>query len=753
EEDVAFDIPVIEEVTEEELEEDYVEIFGDEVELMESTVAVHDFEITDDDGVTYLTEIDGVKISFTGHSEATIASIGNGKYTTGTWGGADTNANNKFYWYDGNNAEGFMGLPTTKANSTTITVDFGEPKTFSGIKVYDSVRSRSLVAGGARDIKTINMQVSNDNLFKWYALDAITRTDAGTTEVGTFPFMAGGTAVNVTARYLKFTVSGVHTWGEFELEELVMIDPVEANATKVMDTDIKVNVDMPAALTAAEKEGVTMLSADTAKVVFKGNGSNAEVLNEKPAVIDGQRSGWGDWGLNTSAPTDRYFTVELTNPAAFTGVRVWMHIINASWANGYFSGDKSQNGKVQRIPETAKAMISDDGINWEPVTIEISRNDTYWYLDMPFAFDGAAKNFTAKYIRVYPTKIINGWGEWEVGEVALLNTNAELDTYESVKEISDEVEGRYDYYRAGKFFSYKSGAGTPVVYNGVTYTNTGDWNPVDRLFDGDLSGTSYYHTAANIPVNNDGNAPYVPLPKEIRTITITFNEATQIGGFRVYPRTDNTGGNPYRVNVYASNDGENYTLVRNTAKVFSSTDKDPKRVVLEKGLPAYKYYKFEVYSTAGGGSSTAHTCYSELQVLKPSTFGLDLTEGDFIPYPAGAVKAYTVDKDGKATLFRAAEDSFVAIDGVIVNQALLDQAVAAGESQYAFQLSHDFKIGGCIPATDANKDKYTAESAYIVYDLGSVQAFSGVRIYGRTGQGKQVQTGWMLMQSIQVHPL
>ncbi|MBQ2942827.1 MAG: discoidin domain-containing protein [Clostridia bacterium] len=725
EEDVAFDIPVIEEVTEEELEEDYVEIFGDEVELMESTMALQTFEPAEGDGVTYFTELTDASVSYTGGSEGDFGSITNGMYTTGTWG--DT-SKHSFYYHSNGKAEGFLGLPANNANPTTITIDFGEPKTFSGVRIYDASRSRSYSTGGVRDIKTINMQVSNDNLFKWHGLDAAARsTDATATESGDFVFKSGGTAINVTARYLRFTVSAINGFGEFELEEIVMLDPVTENATKVMDTDITVNINMSAALTDAEKQGVTMLTAGDS-VNFDGTA--------KASLIDGTRGG-ETWSLGSSNNTaGHYAEVVLSEAKAFRGVRMWMNTRTASWANGYWSADTSQNGNVRRIPTSVLVKVSDDGENWEELGATIERNDTYWYLDIALAEESVAANFTAKYIRVIPKAIKDGWGEWEIGEVALINTDDSLEkSFDSVAAI----DAQYDYYKQAKYFTHTSGAGIPIEYEGKTYTNTGNWNSSDLLFDGNLSGTSYYHTAANISVNGDGNAPYVPIPEEIRTITITFNEAKAIGGFRIYGRTDNMGGNPYRVSVYASNDGEEYIKVLNSASTgFSnSTPTAPATVKVEKNLPAYKYYKFVVNATAGSGSTTAHTCYAELQVLKPIDFGVDLHEGDFIPYPVGKVETYTVAKDGTASLHSNGQNSMKLIDGVIIDSAILAEIQASGGDQYAYQVSHDYKIGGCIADDHAEKSKYTSESAYILYDLGSTVDFSGVRIYGRTAHGSQ----------------
>ena len=215
EEDATLDFPVIEEVTEEELEEE-LELFGEDVELFESTVELKTFEPAEGDGVTYFTEpeLEGAKISFTGNSEGEIANIVNGLYTTGTWG--DT-TKHSFYYHSNGKAEGFLGMPASHAKRTTITIDFGEAKTFSGIRLYDSVRSRSYAACNVRDVKAINMQVSNDNMFKWHSLETVARSTDVTTESGDFVFKTGGAAVNITARYLRFTVTQISSYGEFEL--------------------------------------------------------------------------------------------------------------------------------------------------------------------------------------------------------------------------------------------------------------------------------------------------------------------------------------------------------------------------------------------------------------------------------------------------------------------------------------------------------------------------------------------------------
>ena len=124
-EDETIDIPVIEEITEEELE-----LFGDVEEHSDSNVAA--IETSETDGMTLLSEMTGFtvtaqKVNGQDH-EGSIESLYNGEITVrDDLGGA--------FVTNGSIREGFM-IRTTDS----ITIDFGAKKSFSGIRIWDSSR-------------------------------------------------------------------------------------------------------------------------------------------------------------------------------------------------------------------------------------------------------------------------------------------------------------------------------------------------------------------------------------------------------------------------------------------------------------------------------------------------------------------------------------------------------------------------------------------------------------------------------------
>ena len=121
-----LDIPVIEEVSEDEL----VEFFGEgEIELY----ALADLTPADGDGVTYFTEVEGESAIATGkkgEGDTSLASFFDGKYTT--------EANENL------GTTGFMGYckDADPANNTIVTIDLGAVRTLSGLRIYDSCRAK-----------------------------------------------------------------------------------------------------------------------------------------------------------------------------------------------------------------------------------------------------------------------------------------------------------------------------------------------------------------------------------------------------------------------------------------------------------------------------------------------------------------------------------------------------------------------------------------------------------------------------------
>ncbi len=504
----ALEIPVIEEVSEDEL----VEIYGEEEVELYGTVSQVD--VPDTAGYTLISGLSGASVSATGTGlDGNIASLINGKYTTGTWGGAN-NDENAVWYKDGNNVvEGFMGWTISKQKNHTassIVVDLGSEQTFSGLRIYDSVRARSIqeATGGARKAKYVDINISADGI-DWTAFDRIERTDFSD---GVYDYLLKKTdAVNAKARYIKVRVDQDNTaWGQFEFEEIVLINKNDALTTTV-----------------------------------------------------------------------------------------------------------------------------------EP---ELFR----------------------------------------------------------------------DYYDQSSYFAVAT-----------MDPNGGDWNPIVNLFDGRWQPEDQPSEANGGNDNNFWHSK-TGLTPETRGVAITFAEAQKIGGFRIYPRVDNKGGNPRYITVFASTDGTNFDKIIDHAFVMNNTTATPVEVHVQTGV-AYEALKFQVDENASGATNN-HTSFCELQVLKPKkgyAFEEDVIQ--FTTTPAVTSAGSTTDTLGRDTSHMDA------------NSGLFDKVVYQfiNEEDGYYNLwtgnpSGDphFEMNHRALATDGN-------TAWAVIDLGKEYTFSAARVFGRWNQPGQ----------------
>lgn len=684
-----LEIPTVEEVS----EEDLVEIFGEgeEVELLANVTAA--FVPAEGDGVTYFSEFDGESITNEGSKEGSETTLVDGKYTTA--------ADNSLWEANGQPA-GFMGFP----NKNIITIDMGAAKTFSGIRIYDSARARY---HNARKVKTISLSVSSDGVL-WYALDNATNEDF-TTTYRDFAFKKGS-AVNVEARYLQFKVTAVNSWGEWEAEEIVLLDAVGTNNTLDADDFAATNVAgvTAKALIPAEGDGVTYLTELTGAVVTKTAGS---VQGRLESVYNGIYTEGLMTGASTNADFDVFPVVSGSTEGAmgwYTGDATHATVLRVDLGDvKTFSGirlmdDHKARGMKARKATKLEVFVSESGEKWGQLDDAITTRTTEvtpQYGDFKFAIEGVAKNVEARYIEFRVTGV-NAHGQFDIEEIVMLDADETLDTLTAEDYDPEIAEAKRDYYRQREWFTASS-------------MDAGDWKPVGNLFDGiwqapDHTGDdgNYWHTATGLTADKRG-------------VIITFTEAQKIGGFRFYPRVDNPRGNPSYVTVFASEDGTTFKEIKASTHIMDSAMAKPVELVVQTGV-AYKALKIRVDKNANGADNN-HTCFCELQVLKPKK-GYAYEEDVLYLETTPTVTAGSTQGAGMVTdrgLF----------DGVVhqfANEAegYYNPYIGTASADPHFEMDNILKVAG--------------DKAWMIVDLGKEYTFSGARLFGRWNQPGQSLT-------------
>ncbi len=339
-------------------------------------VTAHTYTITDGDGVTYLTELDGAAVTVkSGGSQGNVTSTYNGIYTTGVKVDGGSASDNNHYPIIGGITEGFMGTLST----TILTVDLGSVQTFSGIRLADDHKGRAMKARKASTVSGI--KVSEDGE-AWGNLDnmTITRTAAYEPQYGDFAFSFEGNKANITARYIEFTVSaaavsGGSAHGEFQIEEIIMLD-----ADEDLNTITQEEYDPTAAEAArdyyCQKEWFTAQSMDTGDSKPIGNLFDGYWQPEDhPLQANGGDNG-KYWHSNTGLTADKRGVVITFNEAQkIGGFRFYPRIDNPGGNPRYVTIFASTDGtSFDKILDHAFVMNS---TNKKPVVIEAQTGVAY----------------------------------------------------------------------------------------------------------------------------------------------------------------------------------------------------------------------------------------------------------------------------------------------------------------------------------------------------------------------------------------
>ena len=166
------------------------------------------------------------------------------------------------------------------------------------------------------------------------------------------------------------------------------------------------------------------------------------------------KGGYGDGGVSFISDGVRNTfgarlggVIEITfgSEISFSGLRIWMSDNCVSGAEGKHF-DAAMNGTDHRRAEVLEVKISSDGKNWTEITNERQANNQYWYDDYTFG-----KNISAKYISLSSKKSNDGWGEWEIGEIALItdediSSKVKADAGDAPNKVEAETSNNPDAY-------------------------------------------------------------------------------------------------------------------------------------------------------------------------------------------------------------------------------------------------------------------------------------------------------------------
>ncbi len=603
--------------------------------------------------------------------------------------------------YSGNNAGGFYGgamdgdFGTSSFADRKLHLMFGREVTFSGYRYYPPKSNPENAAQTMYSTSIITGNVELDANGKVISSD---KTSLGnqTLEYNNSDYsdpvtVSFGKNVTGTGLYLNSWtgfVSGTPGWhANVKIGEIKLLKPIDYSGGYI-DGEKVINPSNASVISFGSTEG--SVSGKDASSLFDGVIYKSDKETEPASA---PYFGWNDAGLDKEE-NSAYFTVDLGSEYTFSAVRLFarMGFPDQAVREGkiYYSddGERWTNGYTGLFPDDGKMPSSEytDSIRYK------ESGDIY----CDFKADGNA-NVKARYIKIEINKTGgNGFG---AQELALLAPDEDMPTL-SVSELGlKRTEG--EYLTEDILLSYSAGSAW------------GDSHPVDSLFDGITDGTAgnYWHSDVKTGATD-----------EDRTVTAIFKSATEIGGVRVYPRTDDSGkyGNPGIVSIEGSYDGVNYIKVLSGYRIEQAIPPEKIEngvyydVLLNKsGDNKFKAIKFIVEKNAGLAAN--YTCFTELAFLEPVSPEISFLEDDFSSYPEWSLSSGSVGSDN--TFSSGALEKMT--DGVILDEDFYDKLCQTGQQWY----NHAELSGAVMP----DGGKYT----YIIIDLGREIESSGVRVYNR----------------------
>ena len=296
-----------------------------------------------------------------------------------------------------------------------------------------------------------------------------------------------------------------------------------------------------------------------ATITYEG-GEKGAYSGTTANLVDGIRN---DFGAKLKGTIQIAFSSE----QKFSGIRSWMSKNCVAGAEGT-NADPNMNGKEHRRAEVLLIKISSDGKNWTEVANTRSANSQYWFDDYYFG-----KEITAKYVSLSSQKSNDNWGEWEIGELALITDEAAAKTISNKKGAATPAQTTTPAATtpAPSAAVTKTTAvqtvGEKIDKSGVSVKASSDSQGGSsiKMLDGDIK--TYWHsayTAEGSTITGYDKAPF--------TLDFTFTKKTEISGISYTPRQDSTGGYWLKVRVLYSTDGKKYVEACTAVNTYSGND-------------------------------------------------------------------------------------------------------------------------------------------------------------------------------------
>ncbi len=300
-----------------------------------------------------------------------------------------------------------------------------------------------------------------------------------------------------------------------------------------------------------------------ATITYDGKDTAAYTGAKTDVLVDGARS---NFGAKLKGVIQFNFGAE----QKFSGIRSWMSTSCVQGAEGTNS-DPNMNGKDHRRAETLLVKISNDGTNWTEVAVTRSANNQFWFDDYYFG-----KEITAKYLSLSSQKSNDGWGEWEIGEIALITDEAAAKTVSNKQATSAPATPVASAGPAITTTTATQRVGEKINKTGVSVkaSSDGQGGSSPKMLDGDIK--TYWHsayTASGSTITGYDQAPF--------QLDFTFTKKTEISGISYTPRQDSTGGYWLKTRVMYSTDGKKY--VEGCTSVLTYSGNDPKEKIFGFG--------------------------------------------------------------------------------------------------------------------------------------------------------------------------
>ncbi|MDO5479108.1 MAG: discoidin domain-containing protein, partial [Clostridia bacterium] len=523
---------------------------------------------------------------------------------------------------------------------------------------------------------------------------------------------------------VAFDIPVIEEVTEEELEEVVLFTEEEITEEETEGDTNLANVKWKTYV-PAEDDGVTYFT--------EMEGSSVSVFNVVSASTQGNlasiTNGIYTTGVEIENPSDNsevdHYPVVNGAVEGFMGNICKNALTIDLGAEKTFAGIRLVDDHKARAMKARKATrayisISSDGTNWTTVDrtdVAVARAADYetTYSDFFFKRLNREVNLTARYIRVYVANV-NTHGEYDIEEIIMLDADSAKDTYNPVTAK--------DYYDFDENWEIEVGS------------NLGG-SSAGKLIDGVIFGGqgNCWHSIANAEGHTYTEAD--------KTVTITFDKPTEIGGVRIFPRTDGASASPNTIKLLGTLDGETwYTIWGSKTLGFASNYMEGNEVFFPFGRE-YPLMGLKVISLAGIDTNMKqYTNYTELQLLKPALPTAQDPDFHVFPddevtmgLPMGTFATYGVKEGAADTVIRNTDVGYKAMEGIALTKQYFDNNGKPVGGFSAYQLHHDHCVAG-EGATLTGSWKYNTVRA--IYDMGKEYEFSGIRFYQRVAGNQNI---------------